>query len=132
MGDKDGFFADNGKFYVCGQPIDIKPIEGSVVIDQSDLDALDNKERHYDAHIPEPVTMTFEMNASARQFVKQMQKDFNKRLPRLPRKLKKNCKKTMFLKYPKRISKWSLLNVYALNTKKTWYLTKNGITKTDE
>lgn len=131
MGDEEQIkYFKNAKFFVGGSPIDMKPTENSFVIDQSDLDALDDKERHFDAHIQKTVTMTFEMDASVRQFVKQMEYELNKRLPRLPRKLKKKCKKTMFLRYPKRISKWMLLNVYVLNTKKTWFLKKNGITKT--
>lgn len=133
MGDKEGFFGTPSKvFFISDKPIDIKPVECSISIEKDDLDALDDKEHHFDAHIPETVTMTFEMDSSARQFVKCMNRELNKRLPRVPRKLKKKCKKTMFLKYPKRISKWLLLNVYALNTKKTWYLKKNGITKQDD
>lgn len=88
MGDKDGFFADNGKFYINGQPIGIKPIENSLTIDQSDLDALDGK---YNLNYFKPTTasISFEFNVTKQALRKLFPR------PHLPRKKKKALKKMM-------------------------------------
>lgn len=88
MGDKDGFFADNGKFYINGQPIDIKPIENSLTIDQSDLDALDGKYSQNDFK-PSTASISFEFNVTKQALRKLFPR------PHLPRKKKKALKKMM-------------------------------------
>jgi len=88
MGDKDGFFADNGKVYVNGNPIDMKPTEGSFEIDQSDLDALDGKYGQNDFK-PSTASISFEFNVTKQALRKLFPR------PHLPRKKKKALKKMM-------------------------------------
>lgn len=88
MGDKDGFFADSGKFYLCGQPIDMKPTENSLTIDQSDLDALDGKYGQNDFK-PSTASISFEFNVTKQALRKLFPR------PHLPRKKKKALKKIM-------------------------------------
>ena len=88
MGDKDGFFAGIGKVYFSGQPIDMKPTENSLTIDQSDLDALDGKYSQNDFK-PTTASISFEFNATKQALRKLFPR------PHLPRKKKKALKKIM-------------------------------------
>lgn len=88
MGDKDGFFADNGKFYLCGQPIDMKPTENSLTINQSDLDALDGNYGQIDFK-PLTASISFEVKVTKQALRKLFPR------PHLPRKKKKALKKMM-------------------------------------
>jgi len=83
MGDKEDV-----QFFVCGQPIDMKPTEGSFVIDQSDLDALDGKYSQNDFK-PSTASFSFEFNVTKQALRKLFPR------PHLPRKKKKALKKMM-------------------------------------
>lgn len=113
MGDKDGFFADNGKFYINGQPIDMKPTEGSFEIDQSDLDALDGKYSKNDFK-PSTASFSFEFNVTKQALRKLFPR------PHLPRKKKKALKKmmmpyaeNMFELFGERKQRYVTINRYA-------------------
>ena len=88
MGDKDGFFAGIGKVYMCDKPIDLKPTEHSLTIDQGDLDDLDG---NYGQNYFKPTTasISFEFNATKQALRKLFPR------PHLPRKKKKALKKMM-------------------------------------
>lgn len=113
MGDKDGFFADNGKFYINGKPIDMKPTENSLTIDQSDLDALDG---NYDQNgfKPSTASFSFEFNVTKQALRKLFPR------PHLPRKKKKALKKkmmpyaeNMFELFGERKQRYVTINWYA-------------------
>lgn len=113
MGDKDGFFAGIGKVYINGQPIDMKPTEGSFEIDQSDLDALDGK---YSQNYFKPTTasFSFEFNVTKQALRKLFPR------PHLPRKKKKALKKmmmpyaeNMFELFGERKQRYVTINRYA-------------------
>lgn len=113
MGDKDGFFAGIGKVYINGQPIDMKPTEGSFEIDQSDLDALDGKYSKNDFK-PSTASFSFEFNVTKQAL--------RKLFPRthLPRKKKKALKKmmmpyaeNMFELFGERKQRYVTINRYA-------------------
>lgn len=113
MGDKDGFFADNGKFYINGKPIDIKPIENSLTIDQSDLDALDGNYGQNDFK-PSTASFSFEFNVTKQALRKLFPR------PHLPRKKKKALKKmmmpyaeNMFELFGERKQRYVTINWYA-------------------
>lgn len=113
MGDKDGFFAGIGKVYINGKPIDMKPTENSLTIDQSDLDALDGK---YSQNYFKPTTasFSFEFNVTKQALRKLFPR------PHLPRKKKKALKKmmmpyaeNMFELFGERKQRYVTINWYA-------------------
>lgn len=110
MGDKDGFFAGNGKFYINGQPIDMKPIENSLTIDQSDLDGKYSQNDFK----PSTASFNFEFNVTKQALRKLFPR------PHLPRKKKKALKKmmmpyaeNMFELFGERKQRYVTINWYA-------------------
>ena len=113
MGDKDGFFAGIGKVYFSDKPIDMKPTENSLTIDQSDLDALDEK-YNLNNFKPSTASISFEFNVTKQALRKLFPR------PHLPRKKKKALKKmmmpyaeNMFELFGERKQRYVTINWYA-------------------
>ncbi len=123
MGDKDGFFAGIGKVYMYDKPIDLigaQPnIEELHEIGNFSANGLsvdgdgssETEESHFTTGVPFTATLNFEIaDKKGQQLCRKLL-----RLPKLPRKLKKRVKKAYFIKYPKRIDRYTLNYAFALN-----------------
>lgn len=146
MGDKDEFFAGIGKVYAIDKPIDMigaQPnIEELHEIGNFSANGLsvdgdvssETEESHFTGGVPFTATLNFEIaDKKGQELCRKLL-----RLPRLPRKLKKRVKKTCFIKYPKRIDRYTLNYAFALNNPhrarkvKMVAIPKDILTKTDE
>lgn len=122
MGDKDGFFAGIGKVYVSDKPIDLIGAQPNIEELHEignfsanglsvDGDGSSETENHFADGVPFTATLNFEIaDKKGQELCRKLL-----RLPKLPRKLKKRVKKTYFIKYPKRIDRYTLNYAFALN-----------------
>lgn len=145
MGDKDGFFAGIGKVYFCDKPIDLIGAQpnieelheiGDFSADGLSVDSEDSSEteNHFADGVSFTATLNFEIaDKKGQELCRKLL-----RLPKLPRKLKKRVKKAYFIKYPKRIDRYTLNYAFALNNPhrarkvKMVAIPKDILTKTDE
>lgn len=144
MGDKDGFFAGVGKVYVSDKPIsslsgDELQLNDSMWHEIGDFSANglsvdgDGSSETKEG-VPFTATLNFEIaDKKGQELCRKLL-----RLPKLPRKLKKRVKKAYFIKYPKRIDRYTLNYAFALNNPhrarkvKMVAIPKDILTKTDE
>ena len=123
MGDKDGFFDGIGKVYFSDKPIDLigaQPnIEELYEICDFSVNGLsvdgdvssETEESHFTYGVPFTATLNMEIaDKKGQELCRKLL-----RLPKLPRKLKKRIKKAYFIKYPKRIDRYTLNYAFALN-----------------
>lgn len=145
MGDKDGFFAGIGKVYVSNKPIGLIGAQPNIEELHEignfsanglsvDGDGSSETENHFADGFPFTATLNFEIaDKKGQELCRKLL-----RLPKLPRKLKKYVKKAYFIKYPKRIDRYTLNYAFALNNPhrarkvKMVAIPKDILTKTDE